>query len=262
MSNDSWQKTLVVALVLCLVFSVMVSAAAVGLRDQQEANIRLDVQRNLLLAAGLAEAGAPVDKVNELMASVQSRMIDLDSGDQTDAVNVETFNAVAAARDPATSESLDAAEDLARIKRRGNFAKVYLLEKDGRFDGVVLPIYGSGLYSTLYGFIALEADLRTIRGLKFYEQGETAGLGAEVDNPRWLAKWPGKLALDEKGEPLVDIIKGGVNPNDPDAGYHVDGISGATMTSNGVSALLKFWLGPDGFGPFLAKLQAQQTEAS
>jgi Na+-transporting NADH:ubiquinone oxidoreductase subunit C len=141
-------------------------------------------------------------------------------------------------------------------------AKVYLLKKDGQFNGVVLPVYGSGLYSTLYGFIALDSDLRTIRGLKFYEQGETAGLGAEVDNPRWLAKWPGKLALDETGQPLVDVIKGGVNPASPLIDYQVDAISGATMTSRGVSALLKYWLGPDGFGPYLARLKAQQMEAS
>ncbi|MCJ7558624.1 MAG: Na(+)-translocating NADH-quinone reductase subunit C [Gammaproteobacteria bacterium] len=262
MSNDSWQKTLLVALVLCLFFSVLVSGAAVLLRPIQETNVRLDVQRNLLLAAGLAEAGAPVAKVNELMASVEAQIINLDSGEEMPGVDPATFNAVTAARKSDTSRALDSQEDIARIKRRADMAKVYLLKKDGQFDGVVLPVYGSGLYSTLYGFIALDSDLRTIRGLKFYEQGETAGLGAEVDNPRWLAKWPGKLALDENGQPLVEVIKGGVNPSSPLIDYHVDAISGATMTSRGVSALLKYWLGPEGFGPYLARLKAQQMEAS
>ena len=262
MSNESWQKTLFVALVLCLVFSVLVSGAAVVLRPIQEANVRLDVQRNLLLAAGLAEAGAPVAKVNELMGSVEAQIINLDSGEEMTGVDPESFNAVTAARKPDTSRALDSQEDIARIKRRADMAKVYLLKKDGQFNGVVLPVYGSGLYSTLYGFIALDWDLRTIRGLKFYEQGETAGVGAEVDNPRWLAKWPGKLALDETGQPLVDVIKGGVNPASPLIDYQVDAISGATMTSRGVSALLKYWLGPDGFGPYLARLKAQQMEAS
>lgn len=262
MSNDSWQKTLLVALVLCLVFSVLVSGAAVVLRPTQEANQRLDVQRNLLLAAGLAEAGAPAELVGELMGSVETQIIDLDTGSQNTQINPDTFDAISTARKPATSVALDAETDIARIKRRANMAKVYLLKKDGKLTGVVLPVYGSGLYSTLYGFIALDADLRTVRGLKFYEQGETAGLGAEVDNPRWLAKWPGKMALDETGAPKVEVVKGGVNPSSPMIDYQVDGISGATMTSKGVSALLQFWLGPDGFGPYLAKLKAQQTEAS
>jgi len=262
MSNDSWQKTLLVALVLCLVFSVLVSGAAVVLRPTQEANQRLDVQRNLLLAAGLAEAGAPADLVGELMASVEAQIIDLDSGTQNTDVNSDTFDAISAARKPATSEALDSEADLGRIKRRANMAKVYLLKKEGQLTGVVLPVYGSGLYSTLYGFIALDADLRTVRGLKFYEQGETAGLGAEVDNPRWLAKWPGKMVLDENGAAKVDVVKGGVNPSSPTIAYEVDAISGATLTSKGVSALLQFWLGPDGFGPYLAKLKAQQMEAS
>ncbi len=262
MSNDSWQKTLLVALVLCLVFSVLVSGAAVVLRPTQEANQRLDVQRNLLLAAGLAEAGAPADLVGELMDSVEAQIIDLDTGVQNTEVDPDTFDAISAARKPNTSQALGSEEDIARIKRRANMAKVYLLKKDGQLTGVVLPVYGSGLYSTLYGFIALDADLRTVRGLKFYEQGETAGLGAEVDNPRWLAKWPGKMAIDETGEPKVEVVKGGANPSSPMIAYQVDGISGATMTSNGVTALLQFWLGPDGFGPYLARLKAQQMEAS
>jgi Na+-transporting NADH:ubiquinone oxidoreductase subunit C len=262
MSNDSWQKTLLVALVLCLVFSVLVSGAAVVLRPTQEANQRLDVQRNLLSAAGLAEARAPVAKVNELMHSVEAHVINLDTGEVDTAIDPESFDAIATARNPKTSKALSGEEDIARIKRRADLAKVYILNKDGQFDGVVLPVYGSGLYSTLYGFIALDADLRTIRGLKFYEQGETAGLGAEVDNPHWLAQWPGKLALDETGKPLVEVVKGGVNPASPLIDYQVDAISGATMTSRGVSALLKFWLGPEGFGPYLGKLKAKQMEAS
>lgn len=262
MNNDSWQKTLLVAFVLCLVFSVLVSGAAVVLRPTQEANQRLDVQRNLLSASGLAEARAPVAKVNELMSSVEARVIVLDTGEINPDVDPETFNAIAAARDPNASKALGGEEDIARIKRRADMAKVYILKKDGEFDGVVLPVYGSGLYSTMYGFIALSADLRTIRGLKFYEQGETAGLGAEVDNPRWLAQWPGKLALDEAGTPLVEVVKGGADPSSRLIAYQVDAISGATMTSRGVDALLKYWLGPEGFGPFLARLKAQQTEAS
>ncbi len=121
---------------------------------------------------------------------------------------------------------------------------------------------GAGLYSTLYGFIALGSDLRTVVGLKFYEHGETAGLGAEVDNPRWLAQWEGKVALDRSGRPVLEVVKGGVPPGDPDAIHKVDAISGATITSKSVQNLLVFWLDQAGFGPYLETLRRQTIEES
>jgi len=261
MSNDSWQKTLFVATLLCLVFSVLVSSAAVVLRPRQEANQRLDVQRNLLLAAGMADADTKPAEIAELMHAVRPQLVNLADGSVEDGVDPASFDVTKASRNPATSKVIGQDEDLARIRRRANQAVVYLVEDQGRLSKVVLPVYGNGLYSTLYGFLALDADLRTVRGLKFYQQGETAGLGAEVDNPRWLARWPGKLALDENGGPAIRVVKGGVDEASPEAAYQVDGISGASMTSKSVGALLTYWLGPDGFGPFLAKLKAQQTEA-
>jgi len=261
MSNDSWQKTLFVAVLLCLVFSVMVSSAAVVLRPQQEANQRLDVQRNLLLAAGMADADTTPAEIAGLMQSVRPQLVNLEDGSLEEGADPAAFDVTKALRDPATRKAIEPDEDLARIRRRAKQAVVYLVEDNGRLSKVVLPVYGNGLYSTLYGFLALDGDLRTIRGLKFYQQGETAGLGAEVDNPRWLARWPGKLALDESGAPAIKVVKGGVDESSPMAPYQVDGISGATMTSKSVSALLTYWLGPDGFGPFLARLKAQQTEA-
>jgi len=261
MSNDSWQKTLLVATLLCLVFSVLVSSAAVVLRPRQEANQRLDVQRNLLLAAGMADADTKPAEIARLMETVRPQLVNLDDGSVEEGADPAAFDTTKATRNPATSKTIDPGEDLARIRRRANQAVVYLVEDNGRLSKVVLPVYGNGLYSTLYGFLALDADLRTVRGLKFYQQGETAGLGAEVDNPRWLARWPGKLALDEDGDPAIRVVKGGVDESSPGAAYQVDGISGASMTSKSVGALLTYWLGPDGFGPFLARLKAQQTEA-
>ena len=104
-------------------------------------------------------------------------------------------------------------------------------------------------------FLALNPNARTIRGLTFYEHKETPGLGGEVDNPRWKALWPGRLATDENGVPKISVVKGRAGPVSEDP-YHVDGLSGATITSNGVTNLMDFWLGENGFGPYLSKQRA------
>jgi len=117
---------------------------------------------------------------------------------------------------------------------------------------VVLPVYGEGLYSTLYGYLALEPDLQTIYNLYFYEQEETPGLGAEIENPEWQAGWRGKKIYGKDGEVRIRVARGVAN-----GPFEVDGITGATMTSNGVTALVRYWLGPDGFGPYLERLRLE-----
>jgi len=132
------------------------------------------------------------------------------------------------------------------------------VEENGQLKSVILPIRGYGLWSTLHGFIALESDLNTVVGLGFYQHAETPGLGGEVDNPKWKGLWPGKKLYNEAGEPVIHIVKGGVDPSSPNAEHQVDALAGATLTSNGVDRLLQFWLGEQGFGPYLAKLRAQE----
>ena len=140
-----------------------------------------------------------------------------------------------------------------------NRAQVYRLEgDDGRLEKLILPIEGYGLWSTLYGFIALSDDLRTIEGLTYYQHGETPGLGGEVDNPRWKSLWTGRLAFNEEWLPEIEVIKGSAGPPAENP-YEVDGLSGATITSRGITEMLKFWLGPDGFGPYLENLRAGRT---
>ena len=135
---------------------------------------------------------------------------------------------------------------------------VYLLKKDGKVQKFILPIEGKGLWSTLYGFIALGPDTNLIEGITFYQHGETPGLGGEVDNPSWKAKWPGRLAFgpagapEKWGAPRIKVIKGAAGPVDK-APHKVDGLAGATITANGVTHLLNLWLGENGFGPYLEK---------
>ena len=163
--------------------------------------------------------------------------------------------------DPERSSSTDGA--LPGWDTREDKAFAYLVrnaDDPERIDQIVLPVYGYGLWSTLYGYIALESDVRTIAGLTFYKHAETPGLGGEVDNPRWKEQWKGKLAYDEDGDPAVRIVKGGFDRDAPWATYAVDGLSGATITSNGVEKSLNYWLGDAGFGPFLDKVRGGEVE--
>ena len=117
------------------------------------------------------------------------------------------------------------------------------------------PVYGRGLYSTMYGVVALKPDLTTIDSITFYGHGETPGLGGEIENPSWKARWRGKEALDGEGNVLIEVLDGPVDPARPGAEHQVDGLSGATYTTRGVDQLVKFWLGPDGYGPYIGKLR-------
>lgn len=249
--NDSTRKILFVAVALCLLCSVVVSAAAIALRPLQSTNAELDRRSNILEVAGMLEPGADVEA---LFSDIERRMVDLEAGEFTDAVDPDTYDQRAAASDPNLSDDITNDEDLAGIGRRAKYAEVYLLTDGDAIEQVIVPVHGLGLWSTLYGFVALEGDLRTIAGLQFYDHAETPGLGGEVDNPAWRQKWQGKLAFDEAGELRIRVMKGAVDPNSPDAPYRVDGLAGATLTSNGVTNLLQFWLGENGFGPFLARL--------
>lgn len=253
--NDSVKQTIKVALLLCVICSVVVSGAAVIFKPMQLANKDLDRKSNILAAAGLLEEGKSVE---ELFKQITVKAIDLETGEYTDAVNAETYDPSKAARDPQMSSVLDGAEDIASIKRRERYALVYLVEKQGEVEKIILPVRGYGLWSTLYGFLALEADANTIAGLGFYQHAETPGLGGEVDNPNWKALWPGKKVYQgESTAPAIELVKGNVTESTPNAEYKVDSLSGATLTSRGVTNLLQYWLGQEGFGPFLAKFRSQ-----
>ena len=173
-------------------------------------------------------------------------------------VDPETYDQRQAAKDPVQSVDIPAEKDLGGNKRRAELAPVYLVRQGGEVEKIILPVHGKGLWSTLYGFLALDAkDLSTIRALVFYEHAETPGLGGEVDNPNWRAQWNGKGAFDEKGSIRIEVIKGKVDPGRTEAKYQVDGISGASITTRGVKNMLRYWLGEDGFGPYLARLKAR-----
>ncbi|MBR7889179.1 Na(+)-translocating NADH-quinone reductase subunit C [Marinomonas sp. A79] len=263
-SNDSIQKTIIVALSLCLVCSIFVAAAAVGLKPIQNSNKDLDRKRNILSAAGMLEPGKTVD---EIFATVETRIVNLETGAfATDAelneagINPATYDQTAASKDPQLSQALSGENDPASIKRRVDYSSVYLVKSEGEIDRIILPVHGYGLWSTMYGFMALKNDFNTVIGFGFYAQGETPGLGGEVDNPNWKALWNGKEVYDDQGEAVIRLAKAGVDSSDPQAMHKVDGLSGATLTSRGVTNLVQYWLGKEGFAPFLTKLRSEGAQ--
>ncbi|MFT7697164.1 MAG: Na+-transporting NADH:ubiquinone oxidoreductase subunit C [Reinekea sp.] len=245
------QYVFTVAFAVCMVCAIVVATSAVVLRPLQVENKELDLKRNILAAAGLMEDGKTV---KELFASIETRLVDISEGQFSTDFDVDTFDSVKAVSDPALTDALDKVTDIADIKRREKYAEVYLVRgTNGDIETVVLPIRGYGLWSTLWGFIALESDFNTVAGLGFYSHAETPGLGGEVDNPKWKAQWPGKKILNEAGNLAIEVTKGGLA--DADSPYQVDGLSGATLTTRGVDNLVQFWLGDNGFKPFLDQLK-------
>jgi Na+-transporting NADH:ubiquinone oxidoreductase subunit C len=252
--NDDPRKIVTVALTLCLVCSIAVSSAAVLLRPLQERNAALEIKREILKVADLYRPDADVE---ELFHQVEVRVVDLETGEYAPEIDADTYDQRKAARDPGLSAVVAPERDIASIKRRAKYASVYLVRDGDRLDKLVLPVHGYGLWSTMYGFLALEPDTRTVAGLTFYEHAETAGLGSEIANPDWLASWEGKQALGEDGKPRIEVVKGSVDPDSPEAKYRIDGLAGATLTANGVTNLMQYWLGEQGFGPYLERVRTE-----
>jgi Na+-transporting NADH:ubiquinone oxidoreductase subunit C len=258
---DSIRRVITVALAVCLVCAIFVSGSVVALRPLQQANKQLDTQRNILVAAGLYHDG--VDVAALFKERIDVRLVDLRAGDFANPGaggidDVVLYDQRIATKDPALSDAIPPAEDIAGLKRRAHYAKVYLIrDPSGGPPKVVLPISGYGLWSTLYGYLVLEGDLDTVVGITFTDHGETPGLGGEVDNPKWKAQWPGKRVHAQDGSVAIGLQKGDVDDADElQRAHRVDGLAGATLTSNGVNHMLAYWLGEQGFGPFLARLKS------
>ena len=250
--NDSITKTLIVAIALCLVCSVFVSASAVYLKPLQTKNKLLDKQKNIVEVAGIDLQGR---SVAEAFQEIEARVVDLQSGEFADHIDASSYDHRKATKDPEQTKDLSKQEDIASIKRRERYATIYLTRDDnGQIEKLILPVRGYGLWSTLWGFLALEGDGNTVIGLSFFEHAETPGLGGEVDNPNWKALWEGKEVYNDNGEVALRLVKGKVTESTPQAEHKVDSLSGATLTANGVTNLVQFWMGEQGFAAFLQKL--------
>jgi Na+-transporting NADH:ubiquinone oxidoreductase subunit C len=262
MSNDSLKNIIGVALGVCLVCSILVSTAAVALKPRQVANETLEKRKNVLIAGDLMKKGEKVDIDAIFAEKIQPVLINLETGQQlpkekmTGKLAPEKFDVKKISKDPDTSRRTTAEEEKAGIKRVPINMMIYRVKEGNGYSKIIFPVHGSGLWSVMYGFLALDKDLKTVKGFTIYEHGETPGLGGEVENPRWQASWKGKIAFDDEGKYKLNVrAKGLAVPGSTD---EIDGLSGATLTSQGMKDLFDFWFGPAGYGPFLDKLRKEQ----
>jgi Na+-transporting NADH:ubiquinone oxidoreductase subunit C len=263
MSTESTKKTIIVVLGVCIICSILVSSAAVSLRPRQENNKKLEKLKNILIAGDLFEEKQNLQ--DTFSQKIKSQMIELQTGKPVsedmfnDVLNLENFDIKTISTDSRYSRELEPAKDLGKIKRMPKYMTIYEVVENEQIEKYIFPIYGKGLWSTLYGFMALDKDLRTIKGFTFYEHGETPGLGGEVDNPSWKAQWKGKSAFDDNWNIIIEVIKGRVDQTSQEAKHQIDGLSGSTLTTRGVDQLVKFWLGDEGYGTFLKRLREENV---
>lgn len=258
-SKDSVAGTIRIALILCVVCSIFISSAAVILKPFQVSNKLLDRNKNILAAAGMFDPALNSnDDVDELFAEFTIQIVELDSGDILAAerltelgIDPATYDERSVLSDAQFSDVLGEDEDIADLKRRVRYSTVYVLPAaDGSVETIVIPVSGYGLWGTMYGYLALDGDGNTVNGIGFYEHKETPGLGGEINNPRWKSLWPGRKVYDAQGNVALSVVKG-IGEGE----FEIDGLSGASLTSRGVDNMIAFWLGPNGFGPYLTKLK-------
>jgi Na+-transporting NADH:ubiquinone oxidoreductase subunit C len=255
MQRNGTLYTILFTTAVCGICSILVSGAAVGLRSRQQANQVLDRRKQVLTVAGLAKTGAGMaaDQINlTFEQNIKPRIVNLQTGEYDDSIDPTTFNQREAAADPARSRP--APTNQSGIMTLPNQGLIYHVVRDGKVEQIILPVEGTGLWSKMYGYLSLDTDTTTVRGITFYEHGETPGLGGEIENPRWQALWPGRKVYSPQWAPAIKVLKGAAGPPDTDP-YQVDGLSGATLTNRGVERLINFWLGEDGFGPYLRRVR-------
>jgi Na+-transporting NADH:ubiquinone oxidoreductase subunit C len=245
-SRDSIRNTLLVAVGVSFVCSILVSATAVVLKPVQERNEDEYRQRIILEVAGLMQ---PDVSIETLFAAIETRMVEIESGDYVSEL---------AASDTELNVAIPAELDIANIRQRAVYSPVYLVTEEGELQQIILPVHGSGLWSTMYGYLSVATDGTTVNGLRFYSHAETPGLGDQIDKPEWRAQWVGKQLYDGNGVARIEVVRGVAQ--DRNSRYEIDGLSGATLTGRGVSELVRFWVGPQGFGPYLQKIQSLEGE--
>lgn len=262
MANDSPRKAVLVVVLTAMVCSSLVSAAVVMLRPIQLNNQLLERSRNIMALTGLLPAGETVEdeQMLALFRSLDTRMVDIDEGRFTTDVDPLTFDKRRAVNDPDLGTAVPSSQDRASLGRRSRYAPVYIVWQENEPQRLILPVRGAGMWSMLYGYIALEADYSTIAGMAFYEQNETPGLGDQITHPHWLRQWQGKRIYNERGEPHFAVSDSVVDPRSVQAPYRVDALTGATVTGNAVTGLVHYWFGPHGYKVFLDGLKSSPPQ--
>lgn len=259
MNRESPRNAVLVVTLTALICSGLVSAAVVMLRPMQLNHQMLERSRNIMQLTGLLPADRRLEdgELLELYKTIDHRIVDIDAAAFNGAIDPAAFSMSRADNDPELSVGISSGDDLANLGRRSRYAPVHIVWKGDQFDRIILPVRGSGMWSTLRGYIALESDLNTIAGMTFYEQNETPGLGDQITHEHWLAQWQGRRVYDDQGNPRFRVAEGAVEPGSATADYEIDGLTGATVTGNAVNGMVHYWFGPHGYRNFLLALRNQ-----
>ncbi len=216
MNTNSNSYTIIYASVMVVIVAFLLAFVSSSLRDQQNKNVELDTKKQILSALNVRDVK---DADAEYNKYIKRDM--LVSADGTLTENTEAFST--------------AYEKEAKEKGR---IHVFVAEVDGETK-YIFPVYGAGLWGSIWGYVALDSDKNTVYGVYFSHASETPGLGAEITSDHFQGQFPGKKTIED-GEIALGVEKNGkvVKPD-----YQVDGISGGTITSKGVDAMLKSCLG-------------------
>lgn len=237
MNISSTRYTFIFAVIVCVVSAVMLSVFSEGLRPQKELNEELDVKKNILKAVVLKDPITPKMKGAEILNVYNSKI---------EEIVIDKEGNVVAGKTPKQLTEKD--KDLYPL---------YIYKEDGRVMAYAFPVVGQGLWSTLYGYLAVEADATTIRGVTFYKHGETPGLGGEIEKEWFQNNFKGKTVYSVKEHKLTPtvVVKGRAADvvGKDELGYHVDGITAATLTGKGVTELMARWITV--YDAYLSKLR-------
>lgn len=246
--NRSKLYSVVFVLIITVFWGFVLSFAAASLREPQQANETLNMRTNILLAVGLVERDNDLgaDELNSLYEdSVESFLVDHEG------------KVIAGS----SAEGVDLEEELENPDPAAWRLPVFVVTEGGRANVYAIPVFGKGLWSTLYGYLALGDDLDTVQGLTFYKHGETAGLGAEIEQAWFQDNFVGKKVFEGGELRSIEVVKGKVGDvysNPADHTYAVDGISGASMTGRGVTDLLHEKLNI--YGPYIRRVRAETAQ--
>ena len=237
--------SVVFVLIITVFWGFVLSFAATSLREPQQANEQRNIRENILKAVGLMEREQKLEpeEINQLYDdSVESFLVDHEGkvipGSSADGVDLE--------------------EELENPDPAAWRLPVFVVTEGGKASVYAIPVYGQGLWSTLYGYLALEDDLDTVKGITFYDHGETAGLGAEIEQAWFQDNFVGKRIFDGSALRSIQVVKGKVADvfsNAADHTYAVDGISGASITGRGVTNLLQEKLAI--YAPYITRVRAE-----
>lgn len=246
------------AAAVCIVCALFVSGSAVALKETQQKNQKLDLQKNVISVSALPEA----QKLASLTESeivglfgdasktnrIEELYVELETGKEFATADIDKAALDADKVECVTrAEQIDTKVNTAKLKCLPKYQKIYKIYKDNALSRYVLPVVGKGLWSTLKGFAAVDSAKEQVVGLTFYSHGETPGLGGEIDSDKFKGDWASGKTIYKDGKPALKVQKGMAK----DLKYEVDGLAGATLTGNGVSGMMSFWFGSYGYEKYL-----------